>query len=512
MGLLIKLSVICTCLLSVASRGLLAPKKKGAAQVKNVTAKNVTGKLGHEEAQDEVEYAPPLEPFEEVDNDVDEDADQKEMKIEEDELHEHHEGRMFGLHKVGEKDTVNKRQQVDPMDKVHTHRTGADEPKVRKAAVPAPAKKAQDSGPTKVNHLDVLKDLVGADDEEAPKPAAKPEQKPVEAAKPANNTVDPAVSEETAAEVAKMKAWREKEKAAEHAPKKVNVTHTEVPKKPHNLGKDLAKVDVKDMAPLDDKVVAKLKEAMPTSQRPVAHVPSVHEHEHGDAIGRLHAHAATQKKLENQATAAVHTTTTTTPPAKRTATPAQLAAARRASSLTDALRDVNASEVEKNLDISASDAIKIRNMEAKVMSEAAQMHQAEEQKHVAADHMEELRETAEKALDAKVRHLAEKKEAKQAAAKKEPASKLAAALGIDDEEAQAMLTTTAAPKSVNPDPIKALHQRIEATEPKKPVEKPKAVPTTTAVPQKNIEEEPESGVIAGFHHNKARDALPPVLR
>merc|ERR1719313_2564400 len=115
MGLLIKLSVlICTCLLSVDSRGLLAPKNKAAAQVKNVTTqvKNVTTK----ETQDEVEYAPPLEPFEEVDNDVDEDADQKELKVEEDELHEHHPGHMFGVHKVGEQDKVNPRNKVDPMD------------------------------------------------------------------------------------------------------------------------------------------------------------------------------------------------------------------------------------------------------------------------------------------------------------------------------------------------------------------------------------------------------------
>merc|ERR1719224_53346 len=112
------------------------------------------------------------------------------------------------------------------------------------------------------------------------------------------------------------------------------------------------------MAPLDDKVVAKLKEAMPTGRKPSAPVPIVHEHAHGDAIGRLHAHAAAHK-LENQATAVVHTTTAA--PEKRRATPQQLAAARKASALTDALRNVNASDVELNLDVSTEAAQKIRS-------------------------------------------------------------------------------------------------------------------------------------------------------
>jgi hypothetical protein len=87
--------------------------------------------------------------------------------------------------------------------------------------------------------------------------------------------------------------------------------------------------------------------------------------------------------------------------------------------LTDALRNVNASDVELNLDVSTEAAQKIRNIEAKVKSETEQMEQASKQKPVAEDHMEQLRATAERALEEKVHHIAEKK-AQKAAAKQEP--------------------------------------------------------------------------------------------
>lgn len=496
MGLLINLSLlICTGFLSVDSRGLLAPKKKGAVQVKNTTAK-----VTDDDEKDEM--APPMEPFEEVDSDVDEDADKKEMQVEEDELKGHNPGKMFGLHEVGQKDSVNKQQRVDPMEAVHNDRLGQ-HPKVRKAAAPAQQVKKSQAPAKGGSPLNALKDLVGEVDGEAPKPVAKPEQKKAVEAVPENITA--AVSAETAAQVEKMKEWREKEKAAA----KTTTTTTAAPKKPHNLGKDLAKISAEDMAPLDDKVVAKLKEAMPSAKKPTAPVQAVNnEHAHGDAIGRLHSHALSHK-LEAGAATMVHTTTAA--PAQRRATPQQLAAARRASALTDALRNVNASEVELNLDMSEEAAKKIRNIEAKVKKETDNIDKA--LKPAPVDHMEELRATAEKALDAKVQHLAEKK-AKKAAAKQEPVSKLAEALGINDKEAEAIMTTTATPSKslgdVASDPIKALHQRIVKTEPIKQVESPKATPKP--VVQQPKVEEPEAGIMSGFHHNKANDKLAPVLR
>merc|ERR1719160_2045094 len=445
--------------------------------------------------------APPMEPFEEVDSDVDEDADKKEMQVEEDELKGHNPGKMFGLHEVGQKDSVNKQQRVDPMEAVHNDRLGQ-HPKVRKAAAPAQQVKKSQAPAKGGSPLNALKHLVGEVDGEAPKPVAKPEQKKAVEAVPENITAT--VSAETAAQVEKMKEWREKEKAAA----KTTTTTTAAPKKPHNLGKDLAKISAEDMAPLDDKVVAKLKEAMPSGRKPTAPMPVVHEHEHGDAIGRLHADAV-KHKPEVAAAPKVHTTTAA--PAQRKATPQQLAAARRASALTDALRNVNASEVELNLDMSEEAAKKIRNIEAKVKKETDNIDKA--LKPAPVDHMEELRATAEKALDAKVQHLAEKK-AKKAAAKQEPVSKLAEALGINDKEAEAMMTTTATPSKslgdVASDPIKALHQRIVKTEPIKQVKAPKATPKP--VVQQPKVEEPEAGIMSGFHHNKANDKLAPVLR
>merc|ERR1719156_328731 len=405
--------------------------------------------------------APPMEPFEEVDSDVDEDADKKEMQVEEDELKGHNPGKMFGLHEVGQKDSVNKQQRVDPMEAVHNDRLGQ-HPKVRKAAAPAQQVKKSQAPAKGGSPLNALKHLVGEVDGEAPKPVAK-----------------------------------------------TTTTTTAAPKKPHNLGKDLAKISAEDMAPLDDKVVAKLKEAMPSAKKPTAPVQAVNtEHAHGDAIGRLHSHALSHK-LEAGAATMVHTTTAA--PAQRRATPQQLAAARRASALTDALRNVNASEVELNLDMSEEAAKKIRNIEAKVKKETDNIDKA--LKPAPVDHMEELRATAEKALDAKVQHLAEKK-AKKAAAKQEPVSKLAEALGINDKEAEAMMTTTATPSKslgdVASDPIKALHQRIVKTEPIKQVKAPKATPKP--VVQQPKVEEPEAGIMSGFHHNKANDKLAPVLR
>merc|ERR1719324_709803 len=109
------------------------------------------------------------------------------------------------------------------------------------------------------------------------------EKAAAKAAKSENQTEVP-VSPETIAAVKKMKAMRAKEKAAAKAPQKVAAPNQTTPKKPHNLGKDLAAVSAADMAPLDDKVVAKLKEAMPSAKRAPAPLKVAHEHEHGDVF------------------------------------------------------------------------------------------------------------------------------------------------------------------------------------------------------------------------------------
>jgi len=454
-----------------------------------------------------------MEAFESVDSDVDADADKQELAAEEEQLHSHHHGMTFGVHKDGEKDTPTKREKVDPMDAVHHHRLGEEPAKVKKAA-PVAVKKVATKAPSKASHS--LKDLLGGDEEETPKPAAKPQQKKPEqkknvmnATKPANKT-EAVVSSEVVAQVEKMKADRLKEKAAAKVPKKVTAPVQAAPKKPHSLGKDLESISAQSVAPLDKEVVAKLEQALPAKKKKAAPVAKVaHEHEHGDAIGRLHAHAKDAKMT-------TATQTTTVQAAPRKASAQQLAAARRASALTDALRNVNASEVELNLDASEEDAKRIRDIESKKEAEAEKVEKESKAMAESKDHMEDLRATAEKTLEAKV-HQLETKSAKKAAAKKEHkvVSKLAEALGINDEEAAAMTTTsTAAPAKkaaavAAVDPIKALHQAAQKLQPKKEVEKPKAAP---AVQPKKDEDEPEEGIMAGLHHNKARDSLPPVLR
>jgi len=286
------------------------------------------------------------------------------------------------------------------------------------------------------------------------------------------------------------------------------------PKKPHNLGKDLAAVSAADMAPLDDKVVAKLKEAMPSTKKVHVPVTAVHGHEHGDAMGRLHADSKAIKEAQEAEERPVTHTPTVAKAAPRRASPQQLAAARRASALTDALRNVNASDVQVNLDVSEEAAKKIRDIESKKKAETDRMEEAFKASASSKDHMEDLRATAEKALEAKVHHL-EAKNAKKVAAKAEHSikiSKLAEALGVDDQEATT--STTAAPAKAaahnSVDAINALHQRIEKEEhPTKQAEKPKPKPAPV---QQTQTEEPENGIIAGFHHNKADDHLSPVLR
>lgn len=492
MGLLFNLSLL-VCISLVESRGLLAPQK---APAKNATVAKATD-------DDEDEMMPPMEAFEGVDSDVDADADSAELEAEEEQLHSHHPGRMFGLHKEGEKDTSGDQHHhdsVDPMDALHNHRLGSlgETPKPRaKKAAPVQAKKA----PAPTSHLNHLKDLVGAD-EETPKPAAKPaeEKKPVvqEVSKPLVNKTEVAVSAETVAQVEKMKKAREAEKAAAKAPKVV--APKAAPKKAHNLGKDLEAVSGSEMAPLDPQALAKLKAAMPSPKKPSPPAQVVHEHEHGDALGRLHAHA--QKAKETTVT---HTTTVSVAPRERKASPQQLAAARRASALTDALRNVNASDVQLKLDVSEEAAKKIQSIDTMKRVEAEKIEKA-----TTVDHMVDLKATAEKELAKKVNHLEAKKAAKQEAKPERPLSKLAEALGMD-KEVEATTTTTVAPvKVTGADPIKALHQRLHQVETKKvTVQKPKVAPQP--VQQKKTEESDE-GIISGFHHNKARDTLPPVLR
>lgn len=517
MGLLFNLSCL-ICISFGESRGLLAPQKKGAAPVKNATVAKTAAKTTDD---DEDEMMPPMEAFESVDNDVDSDADKQELEAEEEDLHSHHPGRMFGLHDKGEKGTVSKNShdKVDPMNAVHSHRLGSlgETPRKPVKAVPAALKKAQ--APAKAeSHLSHLKDLVGAD-EEPPQPVTKPVE-----AKPANKTEGTAYSN-AADRVEKMKAqWQEKqaevpvssetaaqvEKMVQQEKARRNHTATtkaEAPKpapfkKPHNLGKDLEEVSAREMAPLDQEVVAKLKAAMPSpTKKPAPHpAATTHEHDHGDVFGRLHAHA--------QQAAQTTTTTTTAAPHPRRATPQQLAEARRASSLTDALRNVNASDVELNLDVSEEAAKKIRDLEAEKKAKAEQVDKA---LAAPADHMAELRATAEKELEKKVHHIEAKaaKKALKAAVKQEsPLSKLAEDTGIDTTT---VTTTTKAPVKTQAavDPIKALHQRLHHDEPKK-VEKPKPAPTPPV--QQKAPEEEEEGIMSGLHHNKARDNLPPVLR
>lgn len=482
--------------------------KKGAAPVQAAAAKAIPAKEADDDSEDEV--APPMMPFEAVDNDVDEDADKKELDAEEAARHDNHghPGR-FVVHKKGEKQgqNVHPKDWVDPMESVHNHRLGSlgEKPSKTKAA-PVPAQKPKVAAPKK-SHLNSLTDAVGAEEPVVEEPKSKPEPKAV----PQNNTAktenhtEVAVSAETMARLEKLKAQRKAEKNAAKAPKKV-VEPPAAPKKPHNLGKDLETVSASDLH-LDDKVVAKLKAAMPSPKKvsapsvPVVHAPEA-EHRFGDAIGRLHAHAA-----EAKASTATRTTTASVAPRQRKATPQQLAAARRASALTDALRNVNASEVKLDLGVSDEAAQRIKAIEAQKKAEADKVEKEIKPKTAPVDHMAELRATAEKELEKKAHHL-EAKAAKKAAEKQErPLAKLAEALG---EEAATSTTTTAAPaKKADVDPIKALHQRLHQDEPKK-VEKPKPAPKP--VPQKQTEEEPDEGIMAGFHHNKARDNLPPVLR
>merc|ERR1719265_795176 len=111
---------------------------------------------------------PPMEAFENVDSDVDQDADKKELEAEDEARHTNHRS-SFGVHKDGEKDTPQEHQRVDPMQALHKHRLGdlGEAPKKLKAA-PVSAKKTAPT-PAKPSHLSSLKNVVGAD-EETPKP------------------------------------------------------------------------------------------------------------------------------------------------------------------------------------------------------------------------------------------------------------------------------------------------------------------------------------------------------